>query len=188
MKYSTKSLIKTAACIITMAASPAYAATNSWDGWYTQLSGDLTWLRHSDMGGGGNVDLGYQFNDFRLEGEAGYHGAGGDGGDNGTHYFTYMGNLYYDFNRASSASGSGWGIVPYIGAGIGDAEVHFGNGTFSNTFHHHDNDFAYQGMVGLTFASNSMPRVDWSLGYKYLGTNQDNLHANNLELGLRYHF
>ena len=187
MHHSIKLLIAST-CLASSATIPAYAATTKWGGWYGDLSGDLTWLRHSDTGGGGNVALGYRFSDFRLEGEAGYHGAGGDGGHSGTHYFTYMGNLYYDFNRAFPSSNSGWQVVPYIGGGLGDAQVHLGNSSFSNTFRHHDNDFAYQGMAGLTFVSDSMPHTDWSLGYRYLGTDQDNLHANNLELAIRYHF
>lgn len=170
------------------AAVPAQAAANLQNNWYFGFSGDLTWLRHSNMGGGGNIDLGYQFSDFRLEGEAGYHGAGGDGGYSSTHYFTYMGNLYYDFNRAGAVSSAGWHVLPYLGAGLGDAAVHYGSGGVANTFHHHTNNFAYEGMTGLNFVSASMPTTDWNLGYRYLGTDSPNLNSNNLELGVRFHF
>lgn len=189
MTYSMKSL-----CISTTMAAifihgSAYAASSApQNNWYLGVTGDLTWLRHSDTGGGGNIDLGYRFNDFRIEGEAGYHGADGNNGYKNTHYFNYMGNLYYDFTKAIPASNSRWGIIPYVGGGVGYAQVHVGNGSFSHTFNHHDNDFAYQGLAGLTFTSTSMARLDWSIGYKYLGTDEDNLHANNLELGVRYHF
>jgi len=172
-----------------------YSNTNPGNSWYLGASGDLTWLRHSDMGGGGNVQLGYEFwpsnyGDFRLEGEAGYHAAGGKDGAGDSHYFTYMGNLYYDFNNMlSSSSSSGWHIVPYIGGGLGDAAIHNGNNVnIVNTFHHHQNDFAWQGMAGLNFTSSSMPRVDWLIGYRYLDTDDNDLHAHNLEVGLRYHF
>jgi len=192
MKHSIKSLAAStcSTCLASMLmAGSAYSAANpGQNNWYFGASGDLTWLRHSDMGGGGNVDLGYRFSDFRIEGEAGYHGAGGRDDYSSTHYFTYMGNLYYDFNTVFSPSASGWHVVPYIGGGLGDAAVHFGHSSFTNTFHHNENIFAYQGMAGLTFVSASMPNTDWSLGYRYLGTDKTNLHANNLELGIRFHF
>lgn len=172
-----------AAGVASCAIAPAQAATT--ENWYGGLSGDLTWLRHSDTGGGGNVDLGYRFDDFRVEAEAGYHGAGGQSGFGSTHYFTYMGNAYYDFNHAFSSDSR---IVPYIGAGLGDAAVHFGNSSFTTTFHHHENIFAYQGMAGLEYSAANAPNTTWSLGYRYLGTDSHNLHANNLELGVRLHF
>jgi len=192
MKHSIKTLMNLGACaaslLIPGVAYAASANTTPQSNWYFGASGDLTWLRNSNTGGGGNVDIGYQFTDFRLEGEVGYHGAGGDNGFGNTHYFTYMGNAYYDFNTVFSPSSSGWHVVPYIGAGLGDAEVHFGSGNLATTYHHHDNDFAYQGMAGLSFISASMPNTDWWLGYRYLGTDSDNIHANNLELGVRFHF
>ncbi len=192
MKHSK--LLIAGTCLASLfAAVPAMASTANPDNWYVGVDGDLTWLRHSDMGGGGGVDLGYRFwpsnfGDFRIEGAANYNGAGGDSGYSSTHYFTYMGNLYYDFNTVFPSSNSGWHITPYIGGGLGDAEVHFGSSSFASTFHHHDNSFAYQGMAGLSFTSASMPSTDWVIGYRYLGTDQDNLHANNLEAGVRFNF
>lgn len=191
MKQSMKSLIGAGVYTISSltAGSAAYATTNdTQNSWYVGASGDLTWLRHSKVGGGGNLDLGHQFNDFRAEAEAGYHRASGKAGFNATHYFTYMGNVYYDFNRVFPSSGSGWHVTPYVGAGLGDAALHSGTVSFRTTFRHHEDSFAYQGMAGLTFVSASMPNTDWSLGYRYLGTDKDNLHANNLELGVRFHF
>jgi len=183
MKHSIKLLAGVSACLtLAFITAPASAAAAyAPDGWYVGGSGDLTWL-HSNTGGGGNVDLGYRFNDVRAEAEAGYHGI------DGTHYFTYMGNLYYDFNSLFGASSSGWHIAPYVGAGLGYAAVNYGDNSFSNTFHHHDNTMAYQGMAGLTFTSASMPNTDWSVGYRYLGTDSNNLGASNLELGVRFHF
>ena len=184
MKHLIKATAALAALVNVLAAAPSQAAVNSTNNWYIGASGDLTWLRHSDTGGGGNIDLGYKFNDWRLEAEAGYHGAGGDTGYSSTHYFTYMGNLYYDFNSIMPASP----IRPFIGAGLGDAQIHYGRGSFSNTFHNHSNDFAWQGMAGINYVMPSMPATDWSLGYRYLGTDKQNLHASNLELGIRFHF
>lgn len=176
-----------------LSAGEASAQPAPRNDWYLGLSGDLTWMSHSTTGGGGNVDLGYRFSpsnmgDFRLEGEAGYHGAGGKTGYSSTHYITYMGNLYYDFNTIFSPSASGWHVVPYIGGGLGDAAVHVGHSDLATTFHHHENDFAYQGMAGLTLVDESMPNTDWSVGYRYLGTDGSDVHSNSLELGVRFHF
>src|SRR5262249_41367887 len=128
MKRSIKMLAVTGAAVAILATGDSsQAATVVPTNWYAGISGDLTWLRNSDTGGGGNVDIGYRFDDFRIEGEAGYHGAGGQSGFGSTHYFTWMGNVYYDFNRIFPSSGSGWHVAPYVGGGLGDAQVHFGS-------------------------------------------------------------
>lgn len=192
MRPSIKSLVKTATCLTSLLmAGSAYAATMPSDNWYAGISGDATWLRHSDMGWGGNVAVGYRFwpsnaGDWRLEGEVGYHAADGSDGYSDTHYITYMGNIYYDFNFGMPVGG--WTFKPYLGAGVGDAAVHFGNSSLAGTFHHNKDYFAYQGMAGLNFVAASMPNTDWSLGYRYLGTDNHNVHANNVELGVRFHF
>lgn len=190
-----KNNVKLLAALLLTSGMAANASAASQKMWYAGASGDLTWLRHSDTGGGANINLGYQFPPtgagvFRVEAEAGYHSADGKSGYSNTHYFTYMGNVYYDFANSYTMSNSGWSVSPYIGGGLGDAAVHYGNNgnNFTSTFHHHDNTFAWQGMAGLNLASASMPNVDWTIGYRYLGTNQHNIHANNAEIGLRYHF
>lgn len=181
-------LLATSAAVSLLMVSSAQAVSPQ-NNWYLGLSGDLTWMRHSDIGGGGNVALGYRANNFRLEGEVGYHGADGDDGYSGTHYISYMGNAYYDFNRMlGSSSGSSWQVVPYIGGGVGVASVRFGHANVGDTFRHHDNTFTYQGMAGLGMVSASMPNTDWSIGYRYLGTDKHNIHSNSAELGLRFHF
>jgi opacity protein-like surface antigen len=192
MRYVTQ-LLATASLATLLVSGSALAATPH--NWYVGASGDLTWLRHSDMGGGGNIQLGYQFapgsmGDFRLEAEAGYHSADGDDGFGNVHYFTYMGNLYYDFTTLFPRHNSGWSISPYIGGGLGDAAIHYGSDSnnFTTTFHHHNNSFAWQGMAGINLTSASMPNMDWTLGYRYVGTSETNLHANNIELGVRFHF
>jgi hypothetical protein len=175
-----------------LVASSALAATmDNGNNWYGSVSGDATWPRHSDTGGGGNAALGYQFpsssaGDFRLEAEAGYHAAPGSDSYSSTHYYTYMGNAYYDFNHMFSPSSGGWHVVPYIGGGIGDAQVHYGSASPAPATH--ENVLAYQGMAGLTFASATMPGTDWSLGYRYVGSDSTNINANNAELGMHYRF
>lgn len=187
MKNSLKTLLCTTAALLV--ASPAFATSDPNNNWYAGLSGGVSWMDGSDMGGGGQVAVGYKFNDVRLEGEVGYHAADGNGGSSATHYLSYMGNVYYDFNSAFGPRDSGWHVAPYIGAGIGDAAVHYGNnGGVGTTFRHHENHFAYQGMAGLTFVSASMPNTDWNIGYRYTGTDSNNINSNNAEVGVRFHF
>jgi hypothetical protein len=188
MKNIVKSTLMALPFMAALASTTAYAAN---DDWYAGVSGDLTWLRHSDTGGGGNVNVGYRFwpsnfGDFRLEAEAGYHGAGGSSGNAGTHYFDYMGNVYYDFNTIFPTNS--WKIVPYIGGGAGDASLNYGHATIASTFHHHTNEFAYDGQGGLSFVMPSMPMTEWYVGYEYLGTDNHNIDANNAKLGVRFHF
>ena len=178
------------AAALVLGASAAHAQVLGPD-WYLGLSGDVTWLPHANTGYGGNVALGYRFmpssfGNARLEGELGYHRANGDSGFRDLHYYTYMGNLYYDFNFNPLMSSTH--ITPYVGAGIGDTTAHFGNGA-------HGNAFAYQFMAGLTFTPSATPGTDWSLGYRYQGSSDVNggghsqrLNANSIELGLRFHF
>lgn len=177
-------------CLVSlMSAGSTYADAGA-NGWYVGGSGDVTWLEHSDTGGGGNIDIGYRIApDIRLEGEVGYHDAAGESGHPDQHYFTYMGNAYYDFNQLAYAPASaGWRMVPYIGGGIGMASINNGNSNFANTFHHHDDEFAYQGMAGVSFICDSMPNADWVLGYRYQGADENSIEANNIELGVRFHF
>lgn len=198
MKMST--LFCTALCV---AATPAFANTSGRSDWYAGLSGDVTWLNHSRTGGGGNFQIGKQMwttdsGAVRLEGEVGYHGVPNKTGYTGnTHYFTYMANGYYDFKPMTTVGG--FQVSPYLGAGLGDATVKFGQrrgftgglgSTFVN-FSSHDNVFAYQFMGGITLASAYMPNLDWTLGYGYLGSDKKDgqrLNANNIEIGARWHF
>jgi hypothetical protein len=182
-------------CVICCLAAPAKAASDG-NNWYTGISGDITWPNHANTGGGGNAALGYRFapsnsGNFRLEGEAGYHAANGNSGFGDLHYFNYMGNAYYDFFKFSKRSESRWHLNPYIGGGLGVTSIHTGKGGFSVTFNHHTNAFAYQGMAGLSFDDVDTPNMQWIIGYRYQGSESVNgikLHANNVEVGLRYHF
>ncbi|MBV8938755.1 MAG: outer membrane beta-barrel protein [Alphaproteobacteria bacterium] len=183
MKQAMKWLGASALSLMISAAGEACAATNDW---YAGISGDVSWLNgHYHTGGGGNVDLGYRFaptnmGDWRLEGEIGYHTFGGDSGYKDAHYYSYMGNLYYDIGGWNMGMAKNLQITPYLGAGLGDATVDKSG---------HSNSFAYQGMAGLNFTSASMPNVDWSLGYRYFATSgNSSVHANNIEAGVKFHF
>jgi len=54
-----KSLVSVGACIASiLMSSTVYATTNTLqDNWYAGLCGDVTWLSHTDTGGG-NIDVG----------------------------------------------------------------------------------------------------------------------------------
>jgi len=182
----------TALPLAALTCAPAHADALGPD-WYAGFSGDLTWLPHTDTGYGGNVDLGYRFwpSDFgnaRMEGEIGYHRADNNNLAADTHYYTYMGNLYYDFNIFHN-SPSETRIMPYVGVGLGDTTAHFSQGVSGNAF-------AYQLMAGLTLTPASTPNIDWSLGWRYQGSDHvdnsaglsERLKANSLELGVRFHF
>jgi len=193
MKNSLKILAATTALFAlpatASAATEAATAENAADhGWYMGGSAGLVWPRNAETGWGGNLALGYRFADWRLEAEGGYHGAGGDSGYRNIHYFTYMGNAYYDFNSAIPTSEEGLRVVPYIGAGLGGASVNRGSGSIRETYNHNNDTFAYQGMAGLSLASTTMPNVAWTIGYRYLGTEEHNLSAHNVEIGARIHF
>lgn len=166
---------------------------------YAGIEGDVTWMNgRTKTGGGGGINLGYRFapldmGNFRVEAEGAYHAAKAKSGGSDMHYFNYMGNVYYDFvNLKQNWLGSNWHVSPYVGGGIGAATIRKGKASFADTFRDNNTTaFAYQGMAGLTFASMDAPNVEWTLGYKYLATNREEgikLHANNAELGLRYHF
>ncbi len=168
--------------------------------WYWGISGDVTWLTNTDgggTGGGGDIAFGRKFmmnnaGNFRGEVEGGFH----DVSD--SHYFTYMANLYYDFDLGSSLP---WNLSPYVGAGIGDATLHLGEHNRAGDYNIHGDAFAYQFMAGLNFTTDYfMPNVTWAIGYRYVGSDNqdatdnaginrsDGLGANNIELTARFHF
>jgi opacity protein-like surface antigen len=139
------------------------------------------------------VNLGYRFGQnetgaFRVEAQGGYHAADGEAGFSDTQYFTYMGNLYYDFNTIFPQPSSGLHIAPYVGGGLGGVAVHLGDDSFSDAFDDTDSEFGYQLMAGVNLVAASMPNTDWVLGYRYLSADDNDFRAHNVELGLRFHF
>ncbi len=192
-----KKYLLSACALSALICSPVHADIGSNPDWYLGLSGDLTWLRHSDTGGGGNIALGRafqtgSFGDFRLEAEAGYHET------SGSHYYSYMGNAYYDFTGL--APSMPWKLTPYIGAGIGDLTAHLDESDSSGSYNVHGNVFAYQFMAGVNLNVDTIPNVDWSLGYRHVGSSDvdgtnnvgagvsDRVISDSIELGARFHF
>lgn len=190
---------------------------------YFALRGGVTFTDDTDFGALGTTidngydDVGYNFSGaigydlggmfmrgLRAELELGYlesdidsHNVGGvnfSGPDafGSTSVFYGFASLYYDFNTGSR-------FRPYIGGGIGAAEVSFdGHGVTGVNPALDDDDigFAYHLSAGLNF--DVAPRTTLELGYRFIGTTGAELTAvdgtesefdvNNhaIMLGVRY--
>jgi opacity protein-like surface antigen len=98
----------------------------------------------------------------------------GDGDFSAT---SVMLNGYWDFETGSP-------VVPYIGGGIGFANVSANNVKFFDELgavryvDDDDNVFAYQLAAGLAFALN--PALTLDLGYRFFGTSDPELEADPL--------
>jgi hypothetical protein len=58
-----------------------------------------------------------------------------------------------------------------------------------------DNEFAYQGLVGIGYAPESIPNTQWTVGYRYLATSTGKFggtsidySTSNLEAGVHLRF
>ena len=217
MKYLAALSFIASSCI----ATAAFAGGQDSE-WYTGLSGDISFPRDTSVTGttsgdikykfssGGNISLGYRPNalnnstgDARFELEGGYHAFGlksitANGVTNANpsgdlKAFTLMGNAYYDLH-------TGTPFTPYIGAGIGDADINFDKSNGFGMTKSNSNQLGYQFMTGVSYTPESLPQTEWSLGYRYLGTTSpqfatttgdvkfDPIRASNVELGFKYHF
>lgn len=199
-------------------ASSLAFATASNKPLYFGIKGDIAYPSDSNVKGAATGKVKYGFSsgvdfqigwvpqslkdntsDVRAELEVGYHAFGLDSvlanpdpsGD--MKVTTFMANLYYDFGTQNN-----W--TPYIGVGVGNAHVKFGTNQGLGNTDSTDNTFAWQGMLGLTYATRDNPDARWLIGYRYLSLNQpsfstgtDNVklsrvHEHALELGLQYSF
>lgn len=142
---------------------------------------------------------GYEFgNGLRLEGEVDYRQASLDkvsvagltaNISSDVWSVGMMANAYYDIKNSSP-------ITPYIGGGIGFANVNVGDGTISGVKVWNKADdtvFAYQVAVGVGFDVTKQLTLD--LGYKYFGTQDPKFElakadysSHNIMVGLRYRF
>ncbi len=143
--------------------------------------------------------VGYEFgNGLRLEGELNYRqadtdkaSAGGASASINSDVWSIgmMANAYYDFKNSSS-------ITPYIGGGIGFANVNVGDGSIGGVQVWEEDDdtvFAYQLAVGTGFDVTKQLTVD--LGYRYYATQDPSFgladaeySSHNVMAGLRYRF
>lgn len=192
-------------------------AEERWPRWYIGLNGGLSIHQDANVDGTGilsggelsfedgyraGVALGYQpafmdgfLSNLRVEAEVSFMGndlenytAGGVStpvtGDIST--VAYMANAYYDFPTSMA-------ITPYIGAGVGIAnvELDLGSGVSDD-----DNLFAYQFMAGIGYAPEMLPMTEFSLGYRYFGSGATGYTAigdvendtHNVEAGVKLRF
>jgi len=204
-------LIATAGGFLLSASSIAYSA----DGPY--MSGNLglaiasdsdvtdstlpgiTLTIESDMGYALAGAVGYEFGNFRLEGEIAYQtndldkvkalgvtlDATGD-----TSSLAGLLNCYYDFNNTSL-------FTPYISAGIGMAQVEINNFNIPGSGLPGTNDddtvFAYQFGVGMAYAMTENLSLD--IRYRYFATSDLEFDTTDVEYsshnfyaGIRYTF
>jgi len=198
----------------------------SMGGWYLSGSAGLSFLEEQDNHShSGNVDFdtsganpGFDItgalgkdlgNGFRAEGEIGYrqielghatvYAPGGTGIHSGyatgnSNAVSFMGNGYYDFKQL------GGPFVPYIGGGIGFADVSMDGVGVNGVSTVNDSSvaFAYQAMAGVGYKLT--PDSTIFTGYRYFATDDptftdsagDKFHSefatHNLEIGYRLNF
>lgn len=183
-----KSRISKTVAIAALMASAAGAAQAT-EGWYGRADVGYSFDGEVDGtfdGGPFNGDLendwmgalgmGYAWdNGFRTEIELGYRYNDWQGQIDDTDWegharsWSGLGNLFYDFNRDGD-------IQPYVGVGVGLAQVQLGADGFGRS---DDKVLAYQAMVGAAFGVTEQLDLDVGLRYftapelefSYSGTN-----------------
>jgi outer membrane protein OmpA-like peptidoglycan-associated protein len=212
---SMKSVVAgaTIACAVCALYPAAASAQSKYTlGPYVSLGAGLNWLEDAKTTGGG-ADTTIQFNNpgpavvgaagwglgngFRIEGEIGYRSnsidkttTGPAGGKFAS--WSFMANGLYDIAL-------GWPVTPYVGAGIGVADVST-NGSIPGTalsVRGSQANFAYQGIGGLAYALSDNLKADAS--YRYfrttdpdtdtaIGKASSEYHNHTLLLSLRWEF
>ncbi len=198
------------------------AAQAGEDAWYVTGAGGVSLFNDGDSSNAGssittNYDPGFAFVaaggrqfDFglRLEGEVGYRqasvdtvrlnsGGGTNPGSGNMSALSFMVNGLYDFNIGYDL---GPKFKPYVGAGVGFANVSANNIQTLNTTVMDDSDlvFAYQAIGGISYLV--MPKTTMFLEYRYFatvdpkfdaaggGTIKSQFQSNNIMIGARYAF
>jgi outer membrane protein OmpA-like peptidoglycan-associated protein len=195
--------------------SAANATTH--DGWYVSLEGGASWVQdadlarlpatpfvmESDTGWAVLASVGYSWQNWRAEFEAGYRDNGISGFftpagapvacagcvDPSLVEITLMANVLYDLPLTDRLSLS-------IGAGAGGD---YANLDLGPPFDEDDWVFAAQGIAGLNYAIGS--KTDLFVTYRYLWVNEpefvaasatgfayDDFQKHTATIGLRYHF
>jgi len=156
-------------------ASPVFSA-----GPYIGFAGGVSFLHDSNIDPLRciNLNAGYNFDRFRLEGEFGHRS--NSNGD--VTIMSYMANGFFDFKNSSD-------FTPFIGAGLGAINGELDN----NAFHFEDTVFAYQLIAGIGLKLNQF-NID--LSYRFTGVpespnkNWDDLlyMSSNIYAGVRFNF
>lgn len=209
-------------------APPAYAVNDYFPTWYVGVRGAVSTLKGSDLGTYPLPDTDWDpgFNvgatvgvamprafveplaGLRLEGEISRYWHHIDNArtdfffpimiqSDGEREFTvtsYMINAYYyfPFNML---------LTPYVGGGIGRADVELANDPVApSPGDNEDSVAAWQAMIGLSFQNHPDALTEWNLGYRYFTTDdpefddgfggttvlENTIHS--LELGLHLRF
>ena len=152
-----------------------------------------------DTGLTGLASGGYKFESgLRLEAELGYRDSdvdevGGVDGDGDVSAISLMGNALYDFDLGSP-------ITPYIGIGLGIAQVDFDgvSPVGGSAVDDDDTSIAYQGIAGASLRLTD--QLDLTLDYRYFaapdvelslnsgGRADSSYKSHNIMLGLRFSF
>jgi OOP family OmpA-OmpF porin len=214
-------LLGSAAIALGVAATTAPAQATQLRGWYVGIEGGANWVKDwtfTSSNGTHNHEfdanfesgwavlgtVGYDFNHWRIELEAGYRhnevenfstfGLPFPDNDASLSELTLMANILYDINLTDRLSLA-------LGAGAGGDKVDLEFGAIQAA----DIDewrFAYQGIAGFNYALSR--RWDLALNYRYLHvdapeipigpfnghafTSADDIEKHTVTLGLRYSF
>lgn len=173
------------------------------DGTFKDVGGNVD-VKY-DAGYAIGVSAGYTFNALRVEGEIGYKSA-----DTSKVFVTssvdyestisnlsFMANAFYDIKTPYT-----FGIVPYVGAGIGVSILETTDGIMNDTIRtikkSNDTVFAYQVAVGAGYPVTKNITMD--IGYRYFATTEATLktsvattdkisfESHNILAGIRYNF
>ena len=169
------------------------ASASNFNGWYIGLEGGGNWNSDNDAsfatvpplfapadvefdtGWAALATMGYAFENtgWRVEGEFGYRhnnvdAVGGLPTDGELTSMTLMANVLYDFKLMDRLTLS-------VGAGAGAEHSTFDDGVIDQD---EDYNFAYQGIAGLSYAMS--PRMDLTLNYRYLRTDESSYHGAHL--------
>ena len=189
----------------TVLALPMGAQAQPVDGLYVGAGAGINWLQNAspsgldrgdsgnatfDLGYGGVLSLGYGFgNGLRAEIEGSYRQNNVDrvnalslgfAGSGSARSYGVMVNVLYDFNDL------GWGVVPYIGAGVGYMWHEHSNirvAGFPYWSDGTDAQFAYQGIVGAALPIAAVPGLAVTAEYRYMATLEQNIPNNFTQAG-----
>lgn len=190
---TTKSIIFTAALLVTVFTIPAVQAADN----NVYIAGQAG--LNMPAGDDGEFDndavfsaaAGYHLNpNVRIEGELSHRKNDGEDTSLGvlitgeTKVTAALVNAYYDFKNTSR-------FTPYIGAGIGAAHGKIELTGPGGSADEDDNAFAWQGIAGVTY--NLTNNVDLTTDYRYFDTaNFDEIgadySAHEIRAGVRYSF
>ncbi|MDG1287159.1 MAG: outer membrane beta-barrel protein [Rickettsiales bacterium] len=216
MKKITATLLS-ASCLVLI--STASHAEKRWPNWYLGLHGALTFVGEQDLnsssiggaleqdnGAGYGVSLGYrprietgEWSNMRLEVE--WHHQRGDidtvGGATSAGSVRANSGLFNVFYDAETSMPE-W--RPYVGLGLGFADLQLKNTPGVAASGSEDTVFAWNAMIGLGYVPTWMPFTELTAGYRYFSTSDGEFataagskfemeyDSHNIEAGMKFLF